>query len=313
MDDNQNSVEEVIMQLDRNENSVLDIPEECRDNIQVIKAERRNGLRITTERGYDVITDRFFVKEDTTVTEKYLFQTFEEYYDFLNGDIYQDACYRFYNFPVEIISKYSLDVCKMKERKSFVTDTVTDYYPSISENEKLQYKKAEKVHEQCCKWIQKFNDCMTIEELQEVVKSYRSSKLCEIVNERFFFFNYIYKDLNDKKRFNTIMQYISSKAYPFAWIKYGMCVIFDPDDVVNAYTYNPSFGAKANFYKSRNVLISVAEKIKAGKVKLYKRYYFDSITHFFCEETQISEIKYIFIESRRYFKTFEEFSAYRKK
>ena len=198
MDDNQNSVEEVIMQFDRNENSVLDIPEECRDNIQVIKAERRNGLRITTERGYDVITDRFFVKEDTTVTEKYLFQTFEEYYDFLNGDIYQDACYRFYNFPVEIISKYSLDVCKMKERKSFVTDTVTDYYPSISENEKLQYKKAEKVHEQCCKWIQKFNDCMTIEELQEVVKSYRSSKLCEIVNERFFFFNYIYKDLNDK-------------------------------------------------------------------------------------------------------------------
>ena len=37
----------------------------------------------------------------------------------------------------------------MIERKSFVTDTVTDYYPSISENEKLQYKKAEKVHEQC--------------------------------------------------------------------------------------------------------------------------------------------------------------------
>ena len=143
MDDNQSSVEEVIMQFDRNENSVLDRPEECRDNIQVIKAERRNGLRITTERGYDVITDRFFVKEDTTVTEKYLFQTFEEYYDFLNGDIYQDACYRFYNFPVEIISKYSLDVCKMKERKSFVTDKVTDYYPSISENEKLQYKKAE--------------------------------------------------------------------------------------------------------------------------------------------------------------------------
>ena len=312
MDDNQSSVEEVIMQFDRNENSVLDIPEECRDNIQVIKAERRNGLRITTERGYDVITDRFFVKEDTTVTEKYLFQTFEEYYDFLNGDIYQDACYRFYNFPVEIISKYSLDVCKMKERKSFVTDTVTDYYPSISENEKLQYKKAEKVHEQCCKWIQKFNDCMTIEELQEVVKSYRSSKLCEIVNEHFFFFNYIYKDLNDKKRFNIIMQYISSRAYPSVWIQYGMCVIFDPDDVVNAYIYNPSFGAKANFYKSRNVLVSVAEKIKAGKVKLYKRYYFDSITHFFCEETRITEFKHIFVESRRYFKTFEEFSAYRK-
>lgn len=46
MDDNQNIVEEVIMQLDRNENSVLDIPEECRDNIQVIKAKRRNLLII---------------------------------------------------------------------------------------------------------------------------------------------------------------------------------------------------------------------------------------------------------------------------
>lgn len=61
------------------------------------------------------------------------------------------------------------------------------------------------------------------------------------------------------------MQYISSSAYPSVWIQYGMCVIFDPDDVVNAYTYNPRFGAKANFYKSRNVLVSVAEKSKLGK------------------------------------------------
>ena len=322
MDDTQNSIEDVIMQLDKKEISVLHIPEEYRDNAQIIQAERRNDLRITKERGYDVITDSFFVNEvlplknneGNVVSEKklfYSFQTFEEYYEFLNGDVYQDACYRFYNFPTEIVSKYSLNVCKMKERKAFVTDTVTDYYPSVSESEKLQYEEAEKVHEQCCEWIQKFNDCVTVDELQTMVENYNASNLHRIVDVSFFFFNYIYKDLNDKDRFNVIMQYISSGAYPSIWIKYGICAIFDPDDVLNAYTYNPRSEAKSKFYKSRRVLANFVEKCKAGKIKLYTRYYFDSNTHFFCEETRARE-KYICAESRRYFSTFEEFVVYRK-
>lgn len=323
MDENQNAIiENIIMKLEKNEISVLTIPQEYQNNLRIVQMERKNGLRVTKERGYDVIGNKFFVNEilffqstEGDVREKKIllfFKEFNEYYSFLNGDIYQNACYRFYNFSTEIISKYSLDVFKIKKIKAFITDTITDVvtdtYPIISENEKLQYKEAEMVHKQCCDWIKKFNDCMTITELKEVVENYRMSKLHNVVDECFFFFNYIFKDTNDKHRFDVIMEYISSEAYPSVWMKYGMCLIFDPDDVLNAYTYNCSsfIGTKSTFYKHKRELAKFVENIKEGKIKFCTRYYFDNKTHFFCEETR----GYAVI-NKRYFETFEEFSAYR--
>ena len=152
MDENQNAIiENIIMKLEKNEISVLTIPQEYQNNLRIIQMERENGLRVTKVRGYDVIGNNFFVNEilffqstEGDVREKKIlifFKEFNEYYSFLNGDIYQNACYRFYNFSTEIISKYSLYVFKIKKIKAFITDTITDVvtdtYPIISENEKL--------------------------------------------------------------------------------------------------------------------------------------------------------------------------------
>ncbi len=113
MDENQNAIiETIIMQLEKKEISVLAIPKEYQNNLQIIQAERENGLRVTKKRGYNVIENIFFVDEillfqstEGDICEKKhstFFKEFEDYYNFLNGDIYQDACYRFYNFPAEL-------------------------------------------------------------------------------------------------------------------------------------------------------------------------------------------------------------------
>ena len=40
-----------------------DIPLELRNNIDIIEAERKSGMRVYSYRGYDVIFNRFFVQE----------------------------------------------------------------------------------------------------------------------------------------------------------------------------------------------------------------------------------------------------------
>ena len=56
-------VKEIIRKLKKKEVRVLDIPEEYKNNIEIVTFERKEGLRITEKRGYDVISNSFFIEE----------------------------------------------------------------------------------------------------------------------------------------------------------------------------------------------------------------------------------------------------------
>lgn len=87
----------IIQKLESGELGVRDIPEEFALDSNVVKAERRLGLRKSGHRGFDVITQMFFVEENwlckdasenlVSTLHKTIFDSFEEYYRFLDGDI----------------------------------------------------------------------------------------------------------------------------------------------------------------------------------------------------------------------------------
>ena len=56
-------VKEIIRQLKEKEIRVFDIPEEYANNIELVTFERKTGLRITERRGFDIISNSFFVEE----------------------------------------------------------------------------------------------------------------------------------------------------------------------------------------------------------------------------------------------------------
>ena len=60
----QSEVKKIIRQLKKNEIRVFDVPEEYENDIQIVTFERKAGLRITGKRGFDIISNSFFVKED---------------------------------------------------------------------------------------------------------------------------------------------------------------------------------------------------------------------------------------------------------
>lgn len=95
----QSEIKKIIRQLKKKEIRIFDVSEEYENEIQIVTFERKAGLRITRKKGFDIISNTFFVEEslihidaDSEQRKKDVFLSFDDfdsYFDFLNGDIYE--------------------------------------------------------------------------------------------------------------------------------------------------------------------------------------------------------------------------------
>lgn len=318
----ESEVKKIIRQLKKKEISLLDVPEEYENNIQIVTFERQLGMRVTGKRGFDIISNSFFVEEELIHIDlegqnrkksiSLSFDNFASYFDFLNGDIYGNACYTFCHLPENIIAEWKIDIQKLMERKAFIEETIDDYTLLVSNEEKECYEKARQVHKQCQRWVKKFNGCSSYEEFVATVNNYKKSKIFSMVDISFFLFQYIFADVGDRHRFEFIMEYMSSYAYPQETIINALCSIYNPDDVMQSFHF--SNGAKSTIYKYKRKLKEYARYLKDGEIEFYSSAFFDKKTHYYCEEIQgHPKGKYNpNVKIFRCFNTFEEFIDYRK-
>ena len=118
-------IRRIISQLKNGSININDVPEEYRQNPEIIKAERRLGLRTVIRRGYDVISDKYFVEEllivnaekDIKRFDSRWFDEFQEYSQYLDGNIYQNACY--YKLDPERLPK-EVDAERLLLHSSFI-------------------------------------------------------------------------------------------------------------------------------------------------------------------------------------------------
>lgn len=318
----QSEVKKIIRQLEKNEISIFDVPEEYENDIQIVNFERKAGLRMTGKRGFDIISNYFFVEEDLIHVDEdgeerkrsvfLSFDKFDSYFDFLNGDIYDNACYAFCHLPEHIVASRKMDIKKLMGRNAFVEDTIDNYSLSVSNDEVVAYKNAEQTHKQCQQWAKKFNNCNSYDEFVKVVSNYRKSKIATIVDVTFFFFQYIFADVENKNRFDIIMEYMSTGAYPQYKIINSLCSIYNPDEVMQSFNY--SLGAKGTIYKHKRKLKEYIQCLKNGEIEFYSQAFFDKKIHYFCEETKgydKGKPYFPIVTICRYFESFDEFITYR--
>ena len=199
-------IKQIISKLSNFELDIRNVPNDVKNNKKIIEAERQLGIRITKNRGFDVIRQIFFVEEDIcykngmgefrSVDNYVMFDTFETYYDYLDGDIYDLACYSFLDYKKyeHFIEIKNIDVSKMKERKTFLSKNIDDEVIEVTERELDIYKMGENNKKKIKKWIKSFASCKSGKELSDVVQKYNKSQLSEKVNVRFFFYIYIFQD-----------------------------------------------------------------------------------------------------------------------
>lgn len=310
----------IIQQLKRKDISILNVPEKYFNSKEIVLFERESGLRILKRKGFDVISNTFFVEEDLLYIDNIgndknksivtLFEDFDSYYNFLNGDIYNNACYTYCQRLNS--TSYKINLEKMMTKKSFVEETIDDYSLILSEDEKDSYKSGQKIHKLCQKWTNKFDKCHSYEEFIKVINSYKRSVLNNIIDVTFFFYQYIFADPKDKNRFSIIMQYMSTGTYPQYKLINALCLIYNPDDVMKSFNY--SLGAKGTIYKHKKKLKDFINCLNNKEIDFYSFAFFDKKTHYYCEETKGYQSKnnhYPIVTTYRYFETFDEFINYR--
>ena len=305
--------------------SVFNVPEEFALHTEIVRVERELGLRKSVRRGFDVIKQVFFVEEriyEKPSTElfrinKVTFETFEEYYVFLNGDIYENACYYQYSFDDAFSQSLNLNLVKLREKKSFISETVDDYTCKTYLEEIEEYDKAEKNKKIVKRWMEKFNSCPNYQQLKKCCDNYERAKLSDYVGISFFLFRYAFCDSNNREKMNAIMKFFSEKRYAWSNVAKELCLVYPPDDVFEQYiALQPLANRKVK--KELNDFIIY---LKEGNVEVKVEAYFDVSTHFYCEEKQVYEYenhrgrrirrKYPEIKVCRSFETFEEFIEYR--
>ena len=180
-------IKSFIKQLKNKEKYFFDIPEEYRLHPAIVIAERKLGIRESTKRGYDIIKNSFFVEElvlnkawNDEIEEKNIityFADFFAYYEFLQGDIYENACYYKYVFSQDIINKYSIDISKINFR-SFVDRNIDYFTLEFSDAEMRRYSEAERDKIALKKWVTKFNNCQTYDNFKQITINLRKSVFC---------------------------------------------------------------------------------------------------------------------------------------
>lgn len=321
-------VKDIIKQLKNFEITCFCIPEEYKNNRNIINVERQLGIRKLGKRGYDIIKNIFFVEEELsngfrTKKEITYFDDFESYSAFIDDDIYDEACY--YQCDIAKI-KMKVDYERLNKRKFLVENTIDDYTVSFTNEEIHLYDKGEQIKQQCKNWIDKFNNCSTVDEFRKVEQNYKKSKLSiELLgsswdsymqHKDFFMWQYIFSALNDKKRFDILMEYMSDYTCAKSLVR-EICAVFNPDDVMEAYAFKGS--SKPSKYKQKKRLKDIVVAIKKGLIDKKVTAFFDEVSHYYCEECT-----YVLQEEQtcqsegmgkfstyRYFDTFESFIEYR--
>lgn len=288
------------------EYDLMDLEEKILNGIIL---DRKLGVRKINERGYDVISNDFFVNElvkfsnDTEKEVTHYYEKFSDYYKYLNGDIYENSYY--YQLDQD---KYDIDKGKIDlySKNAIIDYTIDDCFDELMlkrENVKEESKKRNEIK----KWIDKFNACISYDEFEKSEKAYYRSKVYEKynINISFFVYNYIYFDLENEKRMETIIKYISSN-YISRFHELSLFHIYNPDKVVNLLKYDRDVSDSTKKAHERDYKKHY-EEVKAGKwEKTSSECGYSKKTCFFYEISY-----YLGVYTIRYFETFYEFIKYR--
>lgn len=182
-----------------------DVPDEYMEDFDIIITERKVGTRTVKNIGYDVINNNFFVNEGVlnynhisekiyTENESCTFEDFKSFYDYLEGNIYENACY--YQMDFSNIN-LNLDYEKLKEKQALINYTIDDFDSSPTKEEIASYDEIEERKPLIKQWIEKFNRCESFDSLKEVANTYEASDLKTIhkLDIEFFLWNYVFYDL----------------------------------------------------------------------------------------------------------------------
>lgn len=294
------------------------LPDSYKNNSSIIELEKQLGTRIISLKGFDVIRNNFFVneeifdlkKEKVIDTNSITFEVFDDYYNYLNGKIYDNACYYMYKFDSTTIDKYNIDL-KQINYTSLINYTVDDYsINNYLDKFEEQYNKAEEIKEFIEDCVKKIYKCSSPSELNRFFsKIEKSDKYIEKI-KFVLLFQYI-KD-NPQNAFDILINSINMGYHIIS--PEELSIFFNSKAVIEKIDYNLSDKNEKEIKKRLKKLRSFREDYDSNNYDKKVECFFDNEINYYQYTECYCRFKTprIPIRIRYFFKTLNELSKFLK-
>ena len=287
-----------------------EIPDEMQNDMSIIRTEIAAGTRWFGNRGYDVIRNRFFVVQTIQLRnyreeiidriEDIYFDTFEEYYAYTNGDVYNQACYYQYAFSKETIEKYDIDLTKISSR-AFVEDTLSIRSEAMDRMDEEAARKIESQKASLLEWREKFCACRSYKELSKVALAFYK----EGNDKAWGFVLSSFALCNKERNIPLLIKLLLETNYTNAdQLMTMLCVQYGDDSILDCFD--------STYWKRKSEIKSLICGLSDGSVVEERAKYYDKSLGFFCISCSLADTKSAFFSRTKgcvtyYYETFDEF------
>lgn len=319
-------VKKLIDQLKSHKITPLDVPNKYATLPVIAKVERELGILKTEKRGFDVLKSHFFVDEvilssveigSINQYSSHYFSDFTSFYNYLDGDIYNNACYFQYNFSADEIQNFSIDLTRINTT-SFIHEKLKNIPISISTDipscpsQQIQVSDASRIARKAL--LAEFIQCETYDQFKVALSKFDASEFSRIPPDysdplRFFLDSFIFA--NPEKAFDIVIACIADGLCHPQAVPLAMCSIYDPQRVIDALHFDTV--SNSTHYNRRNRIKEYIIDLGQHRVVFHAKNYFDPYTQFYCSELlgcYTSFPSSPVVNIYRYFDTFEEFVTY---
>ena len=165
---------------------------EQRDILDYI-TDNHLSLRVFGHKWYDVLTKKFYAVEYkpgnfTFVIDKIMlsFNTFEDFYNCVNDDIYHNSCFYGYHFSDEEVSKFKIDISSLNF-DAFINENIDLYtFESINSLNKENENTNSDIAKKMVDWIQNHRPVTSYWELENNYNAFTKMFTCYEAKNIFF-------------------------------------------------------------------------------------------------------------------------------
>lgn len=276
-------------------------------------------------KGFDIITNSFFVEFYTLDDDddKICFDTFEEYFLYLSGDIYDMACYYGYSFTKDLIATFNLDLAELQKLPQSFNSSKLDkdaYFNDLLALTDLCISDNCNIYRNTTfnDWLATFLKCDSYVKFKRAFRSFSNNVDMKYRNEYFDYIldHYALTFQSDVSKLYILLEFLEqdSNFYSDEFIT-RLCLLFDSTLVLDNFCVFGSIKSTTIDNRKRKVKQFIDSYIN-GKCKVETESYFDPIIQRYCDIVTIySESDYYPYPRctlRRTFSDFNEFSSYRQ-
>lgn len=269
-------------------------------------------IRVFGDKWYDVLSKKFFVIEYKPVEGTFFgvdkielsFDSFEDFYSCIKGDIYQNTCFYGYSFCSDEISKFNINI-SLLNYDCLINETI-DFYTfeslkALKKNEeKANLSRAKSIVE----WFKKLETPSSLKELEDCYKKFL--KKFDFWSSKYVFFSFMirkHKKLIKDIAIQFACKYDELDGLPFD--KILLCYGKDAGLYVIEH-----FDGMCSYSTKRRRIKAYKDKLQgfeSGTFQLQRWYGFDASLQLYYVKDRYYNNRNYALDNQDYFDCFDEF------